>query len=132
MVIWTDCDREGEDIGAEIVSVCQEVKPNIDVFRARFSEITQSAIWRAVNTLSRLDQRLVDAVECRFVESLLHKFYIVSFGNFMISFLKVVQRNFNSAVQFYYSSSFLFHFLNVDQSLIFALEPLLVDCRLYT
>uniref|UniRef100_A0A158R560 DNA topoisomerase n=1 Tax=Syphacia muris TaxID=451379 RepID=A0A158R560_9BILA len=65
LVIWTDCDREGEDIGAEIVTVCKEVKPRIDVFRARFSEITQAAIWRAVNSLCRLDQRMVDAVECR-------------------------------------------------------------------
>ncbi|KAF7257381.1 hypothetical protein EG68_05184 [Paragonimus skrjabini miyazakii] len=40
LIIWTDCDREGENIGVEVVHVCQEVKPNIEVLRAKFSEIT--------------------------------------------------------------------------------------------
>lgn len=65
LVIWTDCDREGEDIGAEIASVCGGVRRGLDIYRARFSEITQAAVWRALNNLVRLDQRLVDAVECR-------------------------------------------------------------------
>uniref|UniRef100_A0A9J2PXL6 DNA topoisomerase n=1 Tax=Ascaris lumbricoides TaxID=6252 RepID=A0A9J2PXL6_ASCLU len=65
LVIWTDCDREGEGIGAEVASVCLSVKPNMPVYRARFSEITASAIWHAVNNLGRLDRRVVDAVECR-------------------------------------------------------------------
>uniref|UniRef100_A0A0R3RY48 DNA topoisomerase n=1 Tax=Elaeophora elaphi TaxID=1147741 RepID=A0A0R3RY48_9BILA len=65
LVIWTDCDREGEAIGAEVVSVCTQVNRNLDVYRARFSEITNTAVNRALNNLVRLDQRLVDAVECR-------------------------------------------------------------------
>uniref|UniRef100_A0A2K6WF35 DNA topoisomerase n=1 Tax=Onchocerca volvulus TaxID=6282 RepID=A0A2K6WF35_ONCVO len=65
LVIWTDCDREGEAIGAEVVTVCTQVKRNLDVYRARFSEITNTAINRALNNLVRLDQRLIDAVECR-------------------------------------------------------------------
>ncbi|VDK45071.1 unnamed protein product [Anisakis simplex] len=35
------------------------------VYRARFSEITGSAVWRALNNLDHIDQRMVDAVECR-------------------------------------------------------------------
>ncbi|VDM36497.1 unnamed protein product [Toxocara canis] len=65
LVIWTDCDREGEGIGAEVASVCLSIKPNMPVYRARFSEITGAAIWRALNNLGRLDDRVVDAVECR-------------------------------------------------------------------
>ncbi|VDM97748.1 unnamed protein product [Thelazia callipaeda] len=65
LVIWTDCDREGEAIGAEVVSVCTQVKRDLDVYRARFSEITAAAVNRALNNLVRLDYRLVDAVECR-------------------------------------------------------------------
>lgn len=38
-MIWTDCDREGENIGAEIVKICRKAKPNIVVKRARFSAI---------------------------------------------------------------------------------------------
>lgn len=64
-MIWTDCDREGEAIGAEVVAVCREARTTLDVYRAKFSEITSSAINRALNNLVRLDQRMVDAVECR-------------------------------------------------------------------
>jgi DNA topoisomerase-3 len=39
LMIWTDCDREGENIGAEIVKVCQKANPTITVKRARFSAI---------------------------------------------------------------------------------------------
>ncbi|GMT17616.1 hypothetical protein PFISCL1PPCAC_8913 [Pristionchus fissidentatus] len=65
VVIWTDCDREGENIGAEIVKVCKEGNWQIDVWRAKFSEVTSAAVHRAVQNLGRLDQRIVDAVDCR-------------------------------------------------------------------
>lgn len=39
LMIWTDCDREGEHIGSEIVQACKKGKPNIAVSRARFSAI---------------------------------------------------------------------------------------------
>ena len=65
LVIWTDCDREGENIGQEIVDVAQSVKPNIDVYRARFSEMTQRSIAHAANNLVRLDKNLSDAVDAR-------------------------------------------------------------------
>lgn len=39
LMIWTDCDREGEHIGSEIATVCQKAKRNIIVKRARFSAI---------------------------------------------------------------------------------------------
>lgn len=39
LMIWTDCDREGEHIGTEIVSVCRRANRNLVVKRARFSAI---------------------------------------------------------------------------------------------
>lgn len=39
LFIWTDCDREGEDIGWEILDVCRKVKPGMRVCRAHFSEM---------------------------------------------------------------------------------------------
>lgn len=39
LLIWTDCDREGEHIGSEIVAACRKANPRIIVKRARFSAI---------------------------------------------------------------------------------------------
>lgn len=57
LVIWTDCDREGENIGFEIIHVCKAVKPNLQVLRARFSEITPHAVRAACEHLTEPDQR---------------------------------------------------------------------------
>ena len=51
LIIWTDCDREGENIGMEVVSVCRGVNPGIRVLRAKFSEITRPSIDRAMRQL---------------------------------------------------------------------------------
>jgi DNA topoisomerase III len=39
LMIWTDCDREGEHIGLEIANVCRQAKRDLVVRRARFSAI---------------------------------------------------------------------------------------------
>lgn len=44
-MIWTDCDREGENIGAEVMVVCRKVKPTITVKRARFSAIIAQCVF---------------------------------------------------------------------------------------
>lgn len=44
LMIWTDCDREGEHIGMEIARVCRRAKPNIQVKRARFSAIIAQCV----------------------------------------------------------------------------------------
>ncbi|XP_054616121.1 DNA topoisomerase 3-alpha isoform X2 [Dunckerocampus dactyliophorus] len=65
LIIWTDCDREGENIGFEIISVCKTVKPNLQLFRAKFSEITPNSIQRACESLSEPDVNISDAVDVR-------------------------------------------------------------------
>jgi DNA topoisomerase-3 len=65
LIIWTDCDREGENIGYEIIDVCKSVKPNLDVYRAIFSEITQSSVRRALQDLKRPNKNISDAVDAR-------------------------------------------------------------------
>ncbi|XP_052784926.1 DNA topoisomerase 3-alpha-like [Mya arenaria] len=65
LVVWTDCDREGENIGFEVIQVCKAIKPNIQVYRAKFSEITPQAIARACNNLIQPDKRVSDAVDVR-------------------------------------------------------------------
>lgn len=47
LVIWTDCDREGEHIGQEIVDAARKGNAGIQVKRARFSNIERAYV-RAV------------------------------------------------------------------------------------
>ncbi|KAG4068472.1 hypothetical protein HA402_004813 [Bradysia odoriphaga] len=65
LIIWTDCDREGENIGYEIIDVCRAIKPNIEVHRAVFSEITSQAVKRALANLQQPDLRKSQAVDVR-------------------------------------------------------------------
>ncbi|GLB36997.1 putative introduces a single-strand break via transesterification at a target site in duplex DNA [Lyophyllum shimeji] len=65
LMIWTDCDREGEHIGLEIVRVCRRAKRNIVVKRARFSAIIAQQIHRAAQHPVELDRAQADAVEAR-------------------------------------------------------------------
>ena len=65
LIIWTDCDREGENMGMEVVTVCREVLPGVRILRAKFSEITRPSIESAMATLGQLDERVSDAVDVR-------------------------------------------------------------------
>ncbi|GAB0095931.1 DNA topoisomerase [Sergentomyia squamirostris] len=65
LIIWTDCDREGENIGIEIIDVCRNVKNNLTVYRAKFSEITAASVRRALDNLVQPDQRQSQAVDVR-------------------------------------------------------------------
>ena len=65
LIIWTDCDREGENIGFEIIDVCKAINPRLQIFRAKFSEITLPSIERALNTLGQPDMRLSAACDVR-------------------------------------------------------------------
>ena len=56
LIIWTDCDREGENIGMEVVSVCRDVNPGLRVLRAKFSEITRPSIERAMRGFMQVKQ----------------------------------------------------------------------------
>ena len=53
LVIWTDCDREGEAIGYDIIDVCRKSTPRIDVYRAKFSALTREDLEHAAMNLER-------------------------------------------------------------------------------
>lgn len=41
LVLWLDCDREGENIAFEVVEVCTGAKSNLDTYRAHFSALIE-------------------------------------------------------------------------------------------
>jgi DNA topoisomerase-3 len=101
LVIWTDCDREGENIGFEIIQVCKEVKPNIDIYRAKFSEMTAGAIQRAIRSLERPNENVSDAVDARIELDLRigQNFFLKKISDYLIFSMKKVILYFFS---FYY------------------------------
>ena len=53
LVLWTDCDREGEAIGYDIIDVVTSVnKRKIKILRAHFSALTYQNITDAMNNLT--------------------------------------------------------------------------------
>ncbi|KAI9166677.1 DNA topoisomerase [Paramyrothecium foliicola] len=65
LVIWTDCDREGEHIGQEIVDAARSGNPNVQVKRAKFSNVERAHVLSAAQRLIDLDTKQVNAVSAR-------------------------------------------------------------------
>jgi len=67
VVVWTDCDREGEAIGAEIVRACQSTNPAVAIRRARFSAANQADLWcapAAAACCARLTRAGAPSIRC--------------------------------------------------------------------
>lgn len=68
LMIWTDCDREGEYIGWEIMQIALLQNARLgaqNTWRAQFSHLEPAHIVAAARDPKELDMRLVHAVECR-------------------------------------------------------------------
>ncbi|KAA8647262.1 DNA topoisomerase 3 [Aspergillus tanneri] len=65
LFIWTDCDREGEHIGAEVRKQAKEGNSRIAVKRARFSNTERAHVLSAARALIDLDDLQVNAVAAR-------------------------------------------------------------------
>lgn len=68
LMIWTDCDREGEAIGYEIFEAAQKGNRSISfnhVWRSHFSHLERNHILNAARNPTGLDMKVVDAVNCR-------------------------------------------------------------------
>ena len=65
LVLWLDCDREGENIAFEVVDVCCGANRRLKVLRAKFSALIPADILRAVQTLAAPDRNMSEAVEAR-------------------------------------------------------------------
>ncbi|KAG8383914.1 hypothetical protein BUALT_Bualt04G0063600 [Buddleja alternifolia] len=65
LILWLDCDREGENIAFEVVEVCTRANRNLNIWRARFSALIDREIHYAVQHLVRPNQLFADAVDVR-------------------------------------------------------------------
>ncbi|MCJ1420135.1 DNA topoisomerase [Xylographa parallela] len=65
LFIWTDCDREGEHIGAEVRQAALQGNQRLQVKRARFSNTERAHVLRAALNPVDLDERQVNAVAAR-------------------------------------------------------------------
>ncbi|KAH8056037.1 DNA topoisomerase type I [Aureococcus anophagefferens] len=66
LVLFLDCDREGEAIAFQVMDVTQsELRPGATVHRAKFSAVTPADIEKAMATLGEPDERLSEAVIAR-------------------------------------------------------------------
>ncbi|KAI9367430.1 DNA topoisomerase [Aspergillus egyptiacus] len=65
LVIWTDCDREGEHIGTEVRNQAKEGNRGIAVKRAKFNNTERAHVLAAARSLIELDERQANAVAAR-------------------------------------------------------------------
>jgi len=65
LILWLDCDSEGERIAFEVLEVVKEQNPSIHVRRARFSAITASEIHQAMRSLQLPNQLVNEMVSAR-------------------------------------------------------------------
>eukprot|EP01061_Rhynchopus_euleeides_P005988 TRINITY_DN15065_c0_g1_i2.p1 TRINITY_DN15065_c0_g1~~TRINITY_DN15065_c0_g1_i2.p1 ORF type:complete len:722 (+),score=287.37 TRINITY_DN15065_c0_g1_i2:104-2167(+) len=66
IVLWLDCDREGENICFEVLScVKQSVNDWRHIWRAKFSAITKHELVAAMNNLIKPDENQSQAVDAR-------------------------------------------------------------------
>ncbi|BFU20126.1 DNA topoisomerase domain containing protein [Entamoeba histolytica HM-1:IMSS-B] len=65
LVLWLDCDREGENISFEVIEVCSEVNSKMKVWRAHFNSLVPNEIIKAYNTLTAPNKHMSEAVDVR-------------------------------------------------------------------
>ncbi|XP_023327110.1 DNA topoisomerase 3-beta [Eurytemora carolleeae] len=65
LALWLDCDREGENIGFEVISLCNEFITYDNVYRAKFSALTSQELVSAYENLARPDKYAAMSVDAR-------------------------------------------------------------------
>ncbi|CAK0738823.1 hypothetical protein CVIRNUC_001098 [Coccomyxa viridis] len=65
LVLWLDCDREGENIAFEVIDVCRRANPRLLIKRAKFSALVRRELERSVQTLGLPDENASRAVDAR-------------------------------------------------------------------
>lgn len=69
LILWLDCDREGENIAFEVMEVCRTVNHNLTIRRARFSALIDRFLFSFLKDKSIL----------LFLDSCVLEFYVFAF-----------------------------------------------------
>lgn len=113
VVIWTDCDREGENIAVQIQKVIESQR-KIEIRRARFSAISRNEIINALETLQDINYKESNAVDARMeldlrigsaftrIQTITHnKGNVLSFGPCQIPTLNFIVQRFLKIQEFF-------------------------------
>lgn len=65
LALWLDCDREGEAIAYEVISLVTKYQRNVHIQRAHFSALTHRDILYALEHMEPPKRELAEAVEAR-------------------------------------------------------------------
>jgi len=65
LFLWLDCDREGENIGFEVISLVADNIHYDNVYRARFSALTRTELMYAYDNPIRPDKYAAQSVDAR-------------------------------------------------------------------
>ena len=66
LLLWLDCDREGEAIAFDVIDHCERSSGQIkEIYRAKFSALTSVDVIKAIENLERPNPLLADAVTAR-------------------------------------------------------------------
>ena len=65
LILWLDCDREGESIAYEVIDICMKANPKIEIKRAIFSVVEAGEIKNAIENLQKPNKNLALAVDLR-------------------------------------------------------------------
>lgn len=65
LLLWLDCDLEGENIAYEVINICKEKNKRIDIYRAKFSALIERDIFYTLRNPERPNPYMNDAVDAR-------------------------------------------------------------------
>lgn len=65
LILWLDCDREGEHISFEVIDTCKKENTRLRIKRAVFSAVTENDITYAIENLKEPNENLANSVEVR-------------------------------------------------------------------
>ncbi|KRX03419.1 DNA topoisomerase, type IA, core domain [Pseudocohnilembus persalinus] len=65
VILWLDCDREGENIAYEVIDNLYKNDQNLNFYRAQFSSLQSSEIIHAINNLRKPNFLMSQAVDAR-------------------------------------------------------------------